>query len=90
MARSKQTFERRERERAKKAKASAKRERRQSGAPVGPDDEDVETTPAGPEVDQGEVIAALGELTAAFDRGDVNFEDFETERARLLAQLTID
>ena len=84
MARSKQTFERRERERAKKAKASAKREKRFSGSDENADD--IETD-ASPPVDEGRVIAALGELNAAFERGSIKFDDFEVERDRLLAQL---
>lgn len=86
---SNESFNRRERARAKKLKADAKRERRQSRGEVDPDAEPVESTPK-PEVDQGAVIAKLEKLTKAFDDGDVDFDTFEEQRAELLAQLVIE
>lgn len=85
MARSKETFERRERERAKKAKADAKRARRLLPGEEG-EAEEVEA----PQLDEGEVLAAVAALTAEFEDGSIAFEDFEEERAKLLSQLRID
>jgi hypothetical protein len=88
MAKSRESFERRQRERAKKAKADAKRERRLShdpenpGGPPGPE--------AQPRVDENEVIGKLAELHAAFDNHEISFDDFETRRRELLTELRVD
>lgn len=86
MAKNKASFERRERERAKKAKANAKRERRLSkdGDDVTEDDD----TPAS--VDEDAVLGELAALHAAFEEGTVSFDDFEAQRADLLAKLQVD
>jgi hypothetical protein len=86
MAKSRESFERRQRERAKKAKADAKRERRMSheGGPEAPADE------AGPQVDENAVIGKLAELHAAFDNEEISFDDFETRRSELLTHLRVD
>jgi hypothetical protein len=85
MAKSRESFERRQRERAKKAKADAKRERRLSGD---------SSTPApaepGPSVDQNVVIGKLAELHAAFDNEEISFDDFEARRSELLTHLRVD
>jgi len=86
MAKSRESFERRQRERAKKAKAEAKRERRLSH-----DEPDAPTTTdAGPAVDQNAVIGKLAELHAAFDNEEISFDDFEAQRSELLTRLRVD
>ncbi len=85
MARNNQSFNRRERERAKKQKADDKRQRRLTR----PDatDEETESTAA---ADQGAVLQQLAELNAAFEAGDVSFDDFEEQRSALLALIEVD
>lgn len=89
MARSHESFNRRERERAKKQKAADKRERRLTKSETSEED-DAPSPGADPEVDQAEIIRQLAELNAAFEGHDLSFEDFEKQRAALLAQLAVD
>jgi hypothetical protein len=85
MAKSRESFERRQRERAKKAKADAKRERRLSG-----DDPVAPTAEASPDVDENAVIGKLAELHAAYDNEEISFDDFESRRSELLTHLQVD
>lgn len=82
MAKSKASYERRMRETAKKERADAKRERRltRSDDPSGPGE-------AAPEIDENALLAELAELHAAFDREEMEFEEFEEKRDLLIAQL---
>ena len=88
MAKSKESFDRRQRERAKKAKANAKRERRLTGK----DDENDEPSEegSGPGVAQDAVLARLAALHAQFEDEAISFDDFEVRREELLAQLTVE
>lgn len=91
MAKGRESFDRRQRERAKKAKADAKRERRQArGDDEVEADDDEQAASAGPAVDQEAVMGALAKLHAAYDDGDVDFETFEEQRAELLSRLQVD
>jgi hypothetical protein len=85
MAKSRESFERRQRERAKKAKADAKRERRLSN-----DDTTVDRTDSSPSVDENAVIGKLAELHAAFDNEEISFDVFEARRSELLTHLQVD
>lgn len=85
---SNESFSRRERERAKKLKADAKRERRQTRGEATEEPGD-EVAPA-PVVDQADVMRQLAALNAAFDAGEMEFEDFDGHRADLLAKLATD
>jgi hypothetical protein len=87
MAKSKESFDRRQRERAKKAKADAKRERRLSKNDA-PDVE--EPAPEAPRVDEDVLIGALGKLHEEFDDGKIGFDDFEARRTELLSRLQVD
>ena len=87
MAKSKESFDRRQRERAKKAKVDAKRERRQSKSDA-PADEPA--TAAAPRVDEDVLIGALGKLHEEFDDGKIGFDDFEARRTELLSRLQVD
>lgn len=89
MGRSNESFNRRERERNKKLKADAKRERRQTRAEPPGDDGEAEAEPSRP-VDESAIIERLGKLTASFDAGELEFEEYERQRADLLAQLLVD
>jgi hypothetical protein len=91
MARSNESFNRRERERAKKQKADEKRQRRLNKTEALPADEESPDAAPSPEpVDQSVVLRKLAELNDAFDAGDLTFEDFDEQRTALLATLTID
>jgi hypothetical protein len=87
MAKSKESFDRRQRARAKKAKADAKRERRQSKADAPEADDPVAPTP---QVDEDVLIGALGKLHEEFDDGKIGFDDFEARRTELLSRLQVD
>lgn len=80
------SFEKRQREKARQDRAAGKRERRAARAENPPDEEP--DTATAPEV-QSRVIAQLAELHDRFDRGDMEFEDFEEARGALLAQLDV-
>jgi len=86
MAKSRESFERRQRERAKKAKADAKRERRMSHE----EDPSSPVQTASPDVDENAVIGKLAELHAAFDNEEISFDDFEAQRSELLTRLRVD
>jgi hypothetical protein len=88
MARSNESFSRRERERAKKQKADDKRQRRL--AKPEPSDEDASPPEPVEQVDEGDVLRQLAELNAAFDAGELPFETFDEQRQALLAALTIE
>lgn len=86
MAKGRESFDRRQRERAKKAKADAKRQRR-----LTKDDEEgevIEEAPS-PVVDEEAVLASLAKLHEAFDQERIGFEEFEEQRTELLARLQI-
>lgn len=89
MAKSNQSFSRRERERAKKEKANEKRARRLAKPDADAADEDVEAPPVEAR-DEGEVLRKLAELNAAFEAGDLDFDTFDEQRQELLASLTIE
>jgi hypothetical protein len=80
-----------ERDRAKRAKANAKRERRQERA--SDTAEPVEPTPPpqpGGRLSEAEVIDRLKVLHEKFDDGALGFDDFEEQKAALLARLAVD
>jgi hypothetical protein len=96
MARSHQSLSRRERERAKKQKADDKRQRRlakpdpEAVDPSGETGElDGAVEPVEP-VDESDILRKLADLNAAFDAGDLEFEDFDEQRTALLSALTIE
>jgi hypothetical protein len=96
MARSHQSLSRRERERAKKQKADDKRQRRlakpdpDAGDPSGEPGELDEAVEAVEPVDESDILRKLADLNAAFDAGDLEFDDFDEQRTALLSALTIE
>jgi hypothetical protein len=85
------TFGKIQRDREKKAKALAKRDRRleRSDNPLDDDDENAPATSTdGGAVSEAEVIERLQQLHQRFDDGDIEFEDFEKQKADLLARLS--
>ena len=87
MAKSKESFNRRERERMKRQKADAKRERRLTSDELVEGSEGETPTPV--KVDEGAIIQQLAELNATFEMGDLGFEDFDKRRSQLLSQLAV-
>lgn len=87
MARQRTTFGKMQRDREKQARARAKQERRAAGATKDTDGEEVAPAPA---ADQDAVLAALAQLHAAYDAGDISLEDFETRREALTRSLRVD
>jgi hypothetical protein len=79
-----------ERDRAKKAKANAKRERRHERG--NETDEPVPPPPPQPggRLSEAEVIDRLKVLHDKFDDGAMGFDDFEEQKAALLARLAVD
>lgn len=85
IAKSKESINRREREKAKREKADAKRERRLAKT-------DAEAEPEAPAevVDESAILDQLTALNAAFDAGELTFDDFDEQRTALLGKLRID
>lgn len=88
MATQRSSFAKRERDRAKKAKAAAKREARLE---KGTDDEDDEEEEVVQPTESAEVIMEkLAKLHEAFDDDKIEFEDFEEQKAELMARMPIE
>ena len=88
MATQRSSFAKRERDRAKKAKAAAKREARLE---KGNDDDEDEDEPVVQTHESAEVIMdKLAKLHEAFDDNKIEFEDFEEQKAELMARMPID
>lgn len=81
MASSPQSFNKRQRERAKKEKAAAKRARRHS-RDDGDDAADVDETP-----DEDALLEEFRVLNEQHAAGTVTSEDFETKRQEIFEQL---
>jgi len=87
MAKGRESFDRRQRERAKKAKADAKRQRRLTKDDDAPEDGDEPVVVQA--VDEEAVLASLAKLHEAFEQERIGFEEFEEQRTELLARLQI-
>lgn len=84
------SFQKYERDRAKRAKAAAKRERRQ-GKSSGEDDA-VEPLEPAPHADLSpeELLRRIEDIHRRFDEGTISYDDFEEQKAALLASLPVD
>ena len=89
MARRRTTFGKLQRDRDKQAKAKAKIERRTTRAEQSTDEDEETVEPAGQQ-DQAAVLAALADLHAAYDDGQISLDDFEVKRDELRNALRID
>jgi len=92
VAKSRESADRRQRERAKQQKANAKRERRlNKNAPTeGDETDDAEPAPLVEKVDEEKLLAELAALHAAFDNEQISFDDFEMKREELLSKLQVE
>ena len=92
MAASRTTFEKLQRDRAKQAKAAAKREKRQQRAAEAENREEtpVDVTSYGEELSAGELLQLDEKLHKQFEDEVISFEDFEEQKAELMARLPVD
>ncbi|MGK2929325.1 MAG: hypothetical protein ACSLFO_07070 [Acidimicrobiales bacterium] len=91
MATQRSSFAKRERDRAKKAKQALKREARLEKPADDEDGEVEETVETVQSNESAEVIMEkLAKLHAAFDDDQIEFEDFEEQKAELMARMPIE
>ena len=92
MAAQRTSFEKLQRDRAKKAKQAAKREKRFDKST---DDESEELEPLAPaapgtELSAGELLKRVEDLHRLFEDKKISFEDFEEQKADLMARISVD
>jgi len=92
MAASRTTFEKLQRDRAKQAKAAQKREKRQLRAAEAAAGEEtpVDVTTYGEELSATELLQLVEKLHKQFEDEVISFEDFEEQKAELMARLPVD
>jgi alanyl-tRNA synthetase len=93
MAASRTTFEKLQRDRAKQAKAALKREKRQQRAAEAAAGEETPVDVAasyGEELSAGELLQLVEKLHKQFEDEVISFEDFEEQKAELMARLPVD
>ena len=92
MAAQRTSFEKLQRDRAKKAKQAAKREKRFDKSTDESADELTELTPAEPgtELSAAELLQRVEEIHRLFEDKKISFEDFEEQKADLMARISVD
>jgi hypothetical protein len=92
MAAQRTSFEKLQRDRAKKAKAAAKREKRLEKGTDEADEGLTELAPAQPgvELSAAELLARVEEIHRLFEEKKLSFEDFEEQKADLMARISVD
>ena len=92
MAAQRTSFEKLQRDRAKKAKQAAKREKRLEKGNEEATEELAPLAPAEPgtELSAGELLARVEEIHRLFDDKKISFEDFEEQKADLMARIAVD
>ncbi len=92
MAAQRTSFEKLQRDRAKKAKAAAKREKRlEKGNETEPDEDELLTpSEPGTELSAAELLARVEEIHRLFEAKKISFEDFEEQKADLMARISVD
>ena len=92
MAAQRTSFEKLQRDRAKKAKAAAKREKRLDKGADAPEGEEEALPPVEPgvELSAAELLRRVEELHNAFEAKKISFEDFEEQKADLMARISVD
>ena len=92
MAAQRTSFEKLQRDRAKKAKAAAKREKRlEKGS--GEEEEQETLAPlddSGTELTAAELLARVEEIHRLFEAKKMSFEEFEEQKADLMARISVD
>ncbi|MGQ0833237.1 MAG: hypothetical protein ACT4OV_16350 [Microthrixaceae bacterium] len=92
MAAQRTSFEKLQRDRAKKAKAAAKREKRLDKTPDEELSDELEplASEPGTELSAAELLARVEEIHRLFDAKKLSFEDFEEQKADLMARISVD
>lgn len=91
MAAQRTSFEKLQRDRAKKAKAAAKREKRlEKGTDTEPEELAPLTSAPGTELSAAELLARVEEIHRLFEAKKISFEDFEEQKADLMARISVD
>jgi hypothetical protein len=92
MAAQRTSFEKLQRDRAKKAKQAAKREKRHDKSIEEPSDELEPLAPAAPgtELSAADLLKRVEEIHRLFDDKKITFEDFEEQKADLMARISVD
>ena len=92
MAAQRTSFEKLQRDRAKKAKQAAKREKRLDKTTEDESDELTPMAPAEPgiELSASELLKRVEEIHRLFDDKKISFEDFEEQKADLMARISVD
>ncbi len=90
MAAQRTSFEKLQRDRAKKAKAAAKREKRLEKSTEEPEEELLPPSEPGTELSAAELLARVEELHRLFEDKKISFEDFEEQKADLMARISVD
>lgn len=78
-----QRYNKRQLELARRERAARKQQRRVERAAVEPE-------PVEPVVDQSSTLDALTRLHEAYDAGRIDFDEFESTKLELIAQLRVD
>lgn len=91
MAAQRTSFEKLQRDRAKKARAAEKREKRLARR-RGEIDEELTPleTPPGEELTAAQLLARVEEIHRLFDEKKISFEEFEEQKADLMARISVD
>ena len=89
MATSRTSYGKLQRDRAKKERQQLKRERRFDRSTPDPDEEEVEEVPVSTASTE-DILERVAELHRRFDDEEIDFDDFEEQKAALMAQLTVD
>jgi hypothetical protein len=84
------SFGKLQRDRDKKAKAAAKRERRQERSAERAEDAPPVAISQEGEVSAADLLVLVERLHKGFEDGTIDYEDFEQQKADLLARLPID
>ena len=93
MAAQRTSFEKLQRDRAKKAKAAAKREKRlEKGTETEETEDEALLAPSEPgtELTAAELLARVEEIHRLFEAKKITFEDFEEQKADLMARISVD
>jgi hypothetical protein len=91
MAAQRTSFEKLQRDRAKKAKAAAKREKRLEKGTG--EEEETELPPLDDtigELSAAELLQRVEDLHRRFEDKKISFEDFEEQKAELMARISVD
>ena len=91
MAAQRTSFEKLQRDRAKKAKQAAKREKRFDKTTDEADElEPLAPAEPGTELSAGELLKRVEDLHRLFEDKKISFEDFEEQKADLMARISVE